>query len=247
MLLDDVQEARARARTLPLNVKFGHAEAILHKAILRDYAGRIALVSSFGADSVVLLDMVAKISPATPVLLNETGMLFPETLEYQREIVAKLGLTNVRLIRPTSVELRSFDPEGSLHQNDPNACCDLRKTRPLLRALKPYEAWITGRKRHQSTLRAELSFSERDDAGRIKLNPLVDWDASDLNAYIDERALPRHPLVAKGFASIGCTPCTTPVTAGEDPRAGRWRDEAKDECGIHLTNGRWMRGTGEGI
>ena len=219
----------------------GDALALLRSAIVRDFPGRIALVSSFGADSVVLLHMVAEINPATPVLFNETGMLFAETLAYQREVAAELGLTNVRLVRPTLASLSAADPSGTLHATDTDACCHLRKVVPLNRALEPYGAWITGRKRFQAHTRAALPFAEYDEARRIKLNPLANWTLQDIRAYMVDHDLPRHPLVARGYGSIGCAPCTTPVAEGEDPRAGRWRNQDKTECGIHFVDGRAVR------
>lgn len=212
----------------------------LYQAITDEFAGRIALVSSFGAEAIVLLHMVARIDPATPVLLNETGMLFPETLDYQRDVSRSLGLTNVNLIRPSAKEVGEEDPAGVLHLGDTDACCQLRKVAPLHRALKPYAAWITGRKRFQSDTRANVQFAEHDD-GRVKLNPLADWTPRNIARYISFYDLPRHPLVAQGYRSIGCAPCTSPVGEGEDARAGRWRGQAKTECGIHFDNGRVVR------
>lgn len=213
----------------------------LAQAILCDHAGRIALVSSFGAESVVLLQLVARIAPATPVLFNETGMLFAETLAYQREVAAELGLTNIRIVRPTAASLAASDPSGGLHRTNPNACCALRKVAPIRRALEPFAAWITGRKRFQSGTRQTMPFAERDEAQRVKLNPLADWTPEDIRACMTAHGLPPHPLIAKGYASIGCAPCTTPVAAGEDPRAGRWRGQEKTECGIHFADGRPVR------
>ena len=217
------------------------AEALLGRAVLRDHAGRIAMVSSFGADSAVLLSLLARVSPATPVLLNETGMLFRETLDYQRELAAELGLSNVRLVRPTRAEIAAADPAGDLHARAPDACCALRKTAPLMRALQPYSAWITGRKRFQTKARAAMPLVEVDVERRVKFNPLADWSVEDLSAYRRRFDLPPHPLVARGYASIGCQPCTTPVAVGEDPRMGRWRGEAKTECGIHISGGTVVR------
>lgn len=213
----------------------------LAQAILRDHPGRIALVSSFGADSAVLLHMVARISPATPVLFNDTGMLFAETLDHQRRLAALLGLTNVRIVRPTAFAVARADPQGGLHRTQADACCALRKVGSLDRALAPFDAWITGRKRFQSPGRRALPFAERDEAGRVKLNPLADWTAQDLRDYARAHDLPPHPLTARGFPSIGCAPCTSPVAEGEDQRAGRWRGSAKTECGIHLNGARLQR------
>jgi len=220
------------------------ALTLLARTILRDYRGRIALVSSFGAESIVLLDMVATISPSTPVLLNETGMLFPETLEYQRGVSSKLGLSNVQLVRPTRQRLAAVDPDDMLHRFDTDACCNLRKREPLKRALAPFDAWITGRKRFQNSLRAELEEIEQDDDGKMKVNPLARWTATDIAAYLDRHDLPRHPLVAQGYPSIGCEPCTSRVADGEDPRAGRWRGSDKTECGIHYVEGQFIGGGG---
>ncbi|KUO54986.1 MAG: phosphoadenosine phosphosulfate reductase [Alphaproteobacteria bacterium BRH_c36] len=214
----------------------------LCRAINHEYAGRITLVSSFGAEAIVLLHMVATIDPDLPILLNETGMLFAETLDYQREVAATLRLSDVRLIRPTDDYLLRSDPEGTLHRTDANACCQLRKVAPLQRALKPFAAWITGRKRFQSDTRAAIPFVERDGESRVKLNPLADWMPEDVANYMDRHELPRHPLVARGYRSIGCAPCTSPVRDDEDARAGRWRGQLKSECGIHFKNGKAMRG-----
>lgn len=220
------------------------AIALLEQAITRDFPGRIALVSSFGAESAVLLDLVARIAPATPVLFNETGMLFPETLAYQKDLARHLGLTSVQLVRPTSQTLAAYDPDGVLNASDHEACCNIRKRAPLARALAPFDAWITGRKRFQSKTRAALDVREHDDMGRIKLNPLANWDAAAIAAYMEARELPPHPLVAKGYPSIGCAACTSPVAPGEDPRAGRWRGTEKTECGIHYVEGQFVAGGG---
>jgi phosphoadenosine phosphosulfate reductase len=133
------------------------------------------------------------------------------------------------------------DNEGLLHLHDPDACCHMRKTEPLQRALSGFDAWITGRKRYQGKTRAAIDFFENEDDHRIKVNPLAHWESRDLQEYITENRLPRHPLVAKGYPSIGCAPCTTRVNDGEDPRAGRWRDLEKEECGIHIVDGKVVR------
>ena len=208
------------------------AEALLRLAIKGLYPGRIALVSSFGADSAVLLHMIAQIDAATPVVFVDTGQHFPETLAYRDTLVARLGLTNVIAHGPDPQTLAAEDPENFLFAADPDRCCDIRKVQPLAEALKPYEAWITGRKAFQSATRAALPLFEAEGE-RVKVNPLAGWSASDLLAYIRAADLPPHPLVAKGFPSIGCLPCTSPVKPGEDARAGRWRGRGKVECGIH--------------
>ncbi len=212
------------------------AEAMLREALFGPLRGRIALVSSFGAESVALLHLVANVDPATPVIFLDTEMLFPETLAYQRELAGLIGLKDLRVIRPAPEDAAGASPE------DVDRCCHLRKVLPLRAALRPFDGWITGRKRYQGGARAALPRFETDEEGRLKLNPLADWDAGTVRAYVAEHALPPHPLVAKGYPSIGCAPCTTAVKPGEDPRAGRWRGSAKTECGIHFIGGKVVRG-----
>jgi phosphoadenosine phosphosulfate reductase len=222
------------------------AQVLLEDVIRHQYPGGVALVSSFGADSAVLLHMVAEIDPATPVLFQETGMLFPETLDYQRTLAARLGLSDLRLIRPDPEDLAADDPDGTLHRENTDGCCFLRKTLPLRRALAPFGAWITGRKRAQAATRAGLELFEEDrENGLLKVNPLAQWDGAMLRGYMRAQGLPAHPLVSRGYPSIGCAPCTSPVAEGEDPRAGRWRGEAKVECGIHFDGEKWVRGAAE--
>ena len=205
---------------------------LLARAIRHDLRGRLAVVSSFGAESVLLLALVAEIDPATPVLFLETDRHFPETLAYRDAVAARLGLTDLRHLRPAPVEAADADPTGELWYYDPDSCCALRKVRPLERALAGFDAWVTGRKRHQAATRERLPFVELE-GDRIKLNPLADWDRDRIEAEITARGLPRHPLVAKGYPSIGCATCTRAVGAGEDDRAGRWAGLRKVECGIH--------------
>jgi len=230
-----------------LNAALGMAapEDVLARA-LGDFSGRIALVSSFGAESVVLLHMVARIDRGLPILFLDTELLFAETLAYQRELADALGLTGVRVVRPDPADLAGSDPDGRLHRRDPDRCCALRKSLPLETALRGYGAWITGRKRHQTAARAGLARFETDAGGRVKVNPLADWSGEDVRRYIEAHALPRHPLVGRGYPSVGCAPCTDPVAPGENMRAGRWRGLAKEECGIHFVGGRVLRRAGAG-
>ena len=209
------------------------AQTVLRQALDDQSIGPVALVSSFGAESVVLLHMIAEIDKATPVIFLDTEMLFPETLIYQREVAVHLGLTDVRIASPDRGEVLTEDVDGILHLADTDACCDLRKTRPLEKALEGFGGWITGRKQFQNGQRAQLPLFEKDGR-RIKINPLASWSAADLKTYMEKHNLPRHPLVAQGYPSIGCMPCTTRVSAHEDPRAGRWRGSEKTECGIHF-------------
>ncbi|WP_209426154.1 phosphoadenylyl-sulfate reductase [Pararhodobacter sp. SW119] len=233
----------ARTDLALLNARFAGrpSEAALAHALSGEL-GPVAMVSSFGAESAVLLHMVAQADPATPILFIDTLMLFPETLAYQRDLAARLGLRDIRVIQPDRRDLFAEDADALLHRSRPDACCALRKTRPLDRALAGFDGWITGRKRFQGGARADLDLFEGDPAsGRIKVNPLAGWDARALAGYIDRHALPRHPLVARGYPSIGCAPCTGPAAPGEDSRAGRWRGQDKTECGIHVVNGRVAR------
>lgn len=228
-----------RLKTLNRVFRDKSAEDVLAHAL--GEFGDTALVSSFGAESVVLLHMAAQIDRDVPVLFIDTEMLFPETLAYQRDVANHLGLTNVQVIKATRAAIFERDNENLLYLHDPDACCHLRKTEPLERALQGFDSWITGRKRVQGGERAALEYFEIERPvgrpPRTKVNPLAFWDRDDLQDYISRHALPRHPLVAKGYPSIGCVPCTTRVAAGEDPRAGRWRDQEKTECGIHFEGG----------
>tara|TARA_R110002094_G_scaffold204617_1_gene175520 strand:- start:506 stop:1255 length:750 start_codon:yes stop_codon:yes gene_type:complete len=239
----DHQFAPMAERVAALNTRYDHhgATAVLEHALRDRDVGRVALVSSFGAESVVLLHLLSVISPHTPVLFIDTQMLFAETLAYQQELAQKLYLTDIRRLSPSPASLAMGDPDGTLHQYDTDACCALRKTDVLEAALSGFDAWITGRKRYQSGTRADVEFFEADGDARLKINPLAHWGRDDLEEYMINNRLPRHPLVAQGYPSIGCAPCTSPVAEGEDPRAGRWRGSAKTECGIHFINGKMVR------
>jgi len=222
--------------------KHRSATGVMEAALASGELGKLAMVSSFGAESVVLLHMLSVIDRSAPVLFIDTEMLFAETLDYQIELSERLMLSNVQVVRADRSEVFARDPDNLLHLNDPNACCALRKTEPLQNALAPYDGWITGRKRYQGATRLDLEFFEVEAGSRIKVNPLAHWAKEDVADYIAENRLPRHPLVAKGYPSIGCAPCTTRVNDGEDERAGRWRDTDKTECGIHFENGKLVRG-----
>ncbi|MBB1491109.1 phosphoadenylyl-sulfate reductase [Paracoccus sp. MC1862] len=232
----------SRAATLNARYRNHAAVQVLRHALSDPDLGRVALVSSFGAESVVLLHMLSVAAPDTPVLFIDTEMLFPETLDYQREIAARLPLTDIRVIRAAQDEIAAVDPDNTLHQRDTDSCCNVRKVVPLERALSQFDAWITGRKRFQGGERKELDFFEPEPPLRLRVNPLAHWRPQDVADYMDENALPRHPLVARGYPSIGCAPCTSPVKEGEDPRSGRWRGSAKTECGIHFIGGKIVRG-----
>jgi len=214
-----------------LNARFGTAPAEAILAVVLDrYDGRIALVSSFGAEAAVLLHMLSITDASVPVMMLNTALLFPETVQYQKDLSAHLGLKDLRVIHPNE----SADPDRSLHKHDTNACCALRKIAPLEQALQGFDAQLTGRKRYQTQARAQLEAFEQDATGRAKISPLAHWSAEQVSRYMALHDLPRHPLVARGYPSIGCAPCTSRVEQGQDQRAGRWPDEEREECGIHF-------------
>ncbi len=192
----------------------------------------VALVSSFGAESAVLLHLVAQIDKSVPLIFVNTQKIFGETLAYRDELAERLGFVDLRVYRPDPYLLAQKDATGLRWSYDPDGCCNLRKVEPLRRALGGFDAWLSGRKGFQGKSRLALPRFEADE-GRLKINPLADWDRPRLDAYFAEHKLPRHPLEAQGYPSIGCAPCTSRVLPGEDPRAGRWRGWDKIECGIH--------------
>ncbi|NOX73811.1 MAG: phosphoadenylyl-sulfate reductase [Alphaproteobacteria bacterium] len=210
------------------------AQSILAAAADHPLVGRVALASSFGAEAAVLLHMLARIDSELPVLFIDTELLFPETLAYQSALATRLGLRNVVTLKADRARLFAQDPDNLLNHFDPDACCTLRKTEPLEQALESYDSWITGRKQFHGGQRAQLPLLEYDAKQRIKINPLYNWSAADMAAYRTEHNLPEHPLIKRGYGSIGCRPCTRPLHAGETGRDGRWDGSDKTECGIHL-------------
>jgi phosphoadenosine phosphosulfate reductase len=199
------------------------------KTVGRD---KLALVSSFGTESATLLKVVADVDPAIPVIFLDTGWLFEETRAYRDTLIATLGLKDVRSITPADETLSREDPDRDLWFSNPDACCRIRKVEPLVRGLKPFAGWINGRKRFQGNARTDIPVVE-DDGARLKFNPFANVSREELEAIFVRAGLPRHPLIASGFRSVGCMPCTSRTTEGEDARAGRWRGRAKTECGIH--------------
>jgi phosphoadenosine phosphosulfate reductase len=221
---------------MALNGMFDEMDGVgvLRQAVEEVLPGDIAIVSSFGADSSVLLHMVSQVDKGLPIYFLETGKHFPETLEYVRTLERQLGLTNVRWLHPDPKDIARFDPAGDLWETDPDSCCHIRKTDPLETAIAEFGGWVTGRKRYQTKERGVLPHFELTSDDRVKVNPLAYFSDSDVNAYKKDHGLPEHPLFEKGYRSIGCAPCTTIVAEGEDPRAGRWRGLNKKECGIHF-------------
>jgi phosphoadenosine phosphosulfate reductase len=231
MAYDEI-EAPSLAARLDAELRHAHPATVLEAAV-ETFGDKLALVSSFGAESAVLLHLASRVKPDIAVMFLDTGMLFGQTLDYRKTLAQTLGLTGVRDLRPAYQDLAVADPEAKLWQTDTDACCDLRKVLPLDRALADFDAWITGRKRFHGGDRLSLPVVEA--AGeQVKFNPLANWGKEELDAYAARHELPAHPLVAQGFPSIGCWPCTQPVEEGEDVRAGRWKGSQKTECGIHL-------------
>jgi phosphoadenosine phosphosulfate reductase len=217
-----------------LNARFAGVDVatMLRQLFAEGIAGRVAVVSSFGTESAVLLHLVAQADPTVPVVFVDTLKMFQETLDYRDTLIERFGLVNSRVVQPDPAVLAAKDENGLRWSWDPDGCCEIRKVEPLARAKHGLDAWISGRKAFQSVTRQNLPRFEIED-GRLKINPLGDWTKQDLDAYFAEHDLPRHPLEAQGYLSVGCEPCTSVVKPGEDPRAGRWRGWDKVECGIH--------------
>ncbi|MFZ2997764.1 phosphoadenylyl-sulfate reductase [Sphingobium sp.] len=217
-----------------LNARFAGVDTLdmLKAVFAQGLAGNVGVVSSFGTESAVLLHLVAQADKRVPVIFVDTMKMFDETLAYRDTLMSAFGFTDSRTIRPIAEVIAAKDETGLRWSYDPDGCCEIRKVEPLKRAKAGLDAWISGRKAFQSVTRQNLPRFEVED-GRLKINPLGDWTKADLDAYFEAHALPRHPLEAQGYLSIGCEPCTSKVAPGEDPRAGRWRGWDKVECGIH--------------
>lgn len=231
----DVRPVFTQADADALNARFAGVDALtmLRALVAEGSLGEVAVVSSFGTESAVLLHLVAQADRHMPVIFVDTLKMFAETLAYRDELVARLGLMNSVAVTPDPAVLAAKDETGLRWSYDPDGCCDIRKTEPMRRAKAGLDTWISGRKAFQAATRQDIARFEIDD-GRLKINPLGDWVKADLDAYFDAHDLPRHPLEAQGYPSIGCEPCTSKVLPGEDPRAGRWRGWDKVECGIHV-------------
>ena len=222
------------AQTLDHTLRDASPAHVIETALKTVGREQLALVSSFGTESAALLKVMADVDPAIPVVFLDTGWLFQETLDYRDTLIAKLGLADVRSIKPLQENLSREDPDKELWFTDPDACCRIRKVEPLARALKPFAAWINGRKRFQGGLRADIAVVEQDGE-RLKFNPFANVSREEIEAIYKLAKLPPHPLVASGYLSVGCMPCSSRTAPGEDARAGRWRGRSKTECGIHTT------------
>jgi phosphoadenosine phosphosulfate reductase len=224
----------SQAQSLELALRDASPAEVIAAALKTVGREHLALVSSFGTESAALLKVMADVDPAIPVVFLDTGWLFEETLAYRDTLIATLGLTDVRSIKPLEEALSREDPERELWFSDPDACCRIRKVEPLARALQPFSAWINGRKRFQGGARADIPVVE-DDGAKLKFNPFANVSREEIEAIYRIAKLPQHPLLASGYLSVGCMPCSSRTAPGEDARAGRWRGQAKRECGIHTT------------
>lgn len=194
----------------------------------------ITFACSFGAEDVVLVDMLQQISPSTDIFYLDTDFHFQETYETRDAIAAKYGLEFVRVSPKLTPDEQAAQYGEELWKSDPNACCNVRKVEPLTRVLGRYEAWITGIRRDQAPTRANAKKIEYDAKfGLVKFNPIANWTSDDVWNYIREQGLIYNSLHDRNYPSIGCEHCTRPVMPGEDPRAGRWSGSDKTECGLH--------------
>jgi phosphoadenosine phosphosulfate reductase len=227
-----VQVEPQTAEALDHVLRYAAPAEVIERALRVVGRARLALVSSFGIESAALLKVMADVDPAIPVIFLDTGWLFEETLAYRDTLIVKLGLRDVRSIKPLEETLRREDGNRELWFSDPDACCRIRKVEPLKRALAPFDAWINGRKRFQGGMRTAIPVVEADGA-RLKFNPFANSTRGEIEAIYAQAGLPPHPLAASGYLSVGCMPCTSRTQPDEDVRAGRWRGRAKTECGIH--------------
>lgn len=224
-------ELASRARHLNTAFAGLTADQMLSRLLHGGVAGRVAVISSFGAEAACLLSLVASKDPATPVVFLDTRKHFPETLTYVDDLMDQLGLTTLVRTRPSPLRLQADDPDGKLHTRDSDQCCYLRKTLPMVGVLRNYDCVLTGRKRFQTSDRAKMDVVEVQETW-LRVNPLADWTREQVLEYLEDRGILGHPLVRQGYASIGCEPCTRP---SKDFRAGRWAGTDKTECGIHVT------------
>lgn len=223
---------QSAVRILERRLQGATPQEIINEAIFSARPGKLAVVSSFGVESAALLALVADVDRSIPVLFLNTGWLFEETVEYRNTLAAHLGLTDVRDVTPSSEAVALADSERDLWFSNPDACCDLRKVQPLARALGDFDGWLNGRKRYQGEERSRINAVETDGE-RLKFNPFAFITKAEIDAIFEARQLPEHPLVSRGFKSVGCMACTSRTEAGESDRAGRWRGRSKSECGIH--------------
>jgi phosphoadenylyl-sulfate reductase (thioredoxin) len=200
----------------------------------RRFSGRVVFATGFGAEGCVLIDMIARHALPIDLVTIDTGLLFDETYALWRRLEERYGI-EVAAVRPEQTVHQQAQTHGDrLWERDPDRCCALRKLAPLQKVLAGRDAWVTAIRREQTQLRALASVVELEPIrGLVKVNPLLAWTSADVAAYVRAHDVPVNPLHERGYPSIGCAPCTSPVAAGEDPRAGRWRGREKNECGLH--------------
>lgn len=218
-----------------INAKYEEKDPleVLKWAILDEFNGEIAQSTSFGIGSAVTLHMVSQVDPATKVIFINTGCHFKDTLDYRDKLVEMLGLSNLVEYGPDENEIKQKDPDGQLFHNDPDMCCKFRKVLPMKNSLEGLKAWISGIMRSQSEARKDTKMVDFYNGGLYKVSPLVRWTKRDIFYYLKKHDLPTHPLFEKGYASVGCEPCTFLPTDEHDDRSGRWVGKEKNECGIH--------------
>jgi len=204
---------------------------------IETYHPKIVLACSFGAEDVVLVDMVHRINPSVPLFYLDTDFLFPETYATRDRVIEQYGLKPTQVLQVKSLlapQKQAASYGDALWTSNPDQCCQLRKVEPLTRVLQGYDAWITGIRREQAPSRADAGLVEWDQKFKlVKVNPLARWSWTDVWTYIKIYEVPYNPLHDQHYPSIGCTHCTKPVMPGQDPRSGRWQGSTKTECGLH--------------
>ncbi len=230
---DAAQAKRAAIEDARVRLADSSPSEVLRWAADR-FAPRLAFATGFGPEGLVIFDLIARHRLEVDVFTLDTGLLFPETYTLWQKLEQKYG-RSIRAVRPAlDLEEQASRHGAYLWEREPDRCCAIRKVEPLAQALSGHEAWISAIRRDQTKDRAEAEVVEADPRyGLVKVNPLLAWSSEEVWAYLRENDVPTNPLHPLGYPSIGCWPCTSPVSPGEDPRAGRWRGRAKTECGLH--------------
>jgi phosphoadenosine phosphosulfate reductase len=226
--------SREELARVALELEGRSAEEILTWAADR-YAPRLTFATGFGMEGCAIIDLIGRASLPIDLFTLDTGLLFPETYDLWRRLEDRYHVT-IRAVRPEHTVDQQATAEGpELWGSDPDRCCELRKMQPLRAALAGFDAWLSAIRRDQTPDRADAPVVGWDGKfGLVKVNPLVRWTFDEVRAHVRKHDVPYNPLHDEGYPSIGCRPCTSPVAAGEDPRAGRWRGREKKECGLHI-------------
>jgi phosphoadenosine phosphosulfate reductase len=228
MTVEDIKQAAA-------DLENASAQDIVKWAAGEFGGGRLTFATSLGIEDCVVTDMIARERLPIDFFTLDTQLLFPETYKLWEEIERRYGIHIKPVRAERTVEEQAAAEGPALWEREPDRCCDLRKMQPLRATLANYDAWITAIRREQTPDRANAPVVGWDGRfGLIKVNPLVRWTAAEVRAYVAEHQVPYNPLHDQNYPSIGCTPCTSPVMPGEDPRSGRWRGQEKTECGLHM-------------